>query len=194
MGGSLAKDAAPNCENMLMHQEAQEALYATADYPWYALRVKARQEKSTAEILRNKGYIEFLPLYTSTQRWSDRIQKVQLPLFPGYLFCRFDFDDRLPILKTPGVVHIVGTGQLAHPVHEHEISALQAVVKSGLLTQPWPFLKVGQRVIIQDGPLRNVEGLVADIRDQRHLIVSITLLQRSVAVCIERSWIRPMAA
>jgi len=179
---------------MLMHQEAQEALYATADYPWYALRVKARQEKSTAEILRNKGYIEFLPLYTSTQRWSDRIQKVQLPLFPGYLFCRFDFDDRLPILKTPGVVQIVGTGQLAHPVHEHEISALQAVVKSGLLTQPWPFLKVGQRVIIQDGPLRNVEGLVADIRDQRHLIVSITLLQRSVAVCIERSWIRPMAA
>jgi transcription antitermination factor NusG len=177
-----------------MNQEPQEPFFATADDAWYALRVKPRHEKSTAGFLRNKGYTEFLPLYTSTRRWSDRIQKVEMPLFPGYLFCRFDFGDRLPILKTPGVLHIVGMGQLAHPVHEHEITALQAVVKSGLLMQPWPFLKVGQRVIIQDGPLRNVEGLVADIRDQRHLIVSITLLQRSVAVCIERNWIRPMAA
>ena len=179
---------------MLMYQEDPDALSATSDHPWYALRVKPRHEKSTAGFLRNKGYTEFLPLYTSTRRWSDRIQKVELPLFHGYLFCRFDFGDRLPILKTPGVLQIVGTGQLAHPVHEHEITALQAVVKSGLLMQPWPFLKVGQRVIIQDGPLRNVEGLVADIRDPRHLIVSITLLQRSVAVCIERNWIRPMAA
>jgi transcription antitermination factor NusG len=174
--------------------ETPQSFVPGEQLPWYAIRVKARHEKSTASILRDKGYIEFLPLCASTRRWSDRIQQVELPLFPGYLFCRFEFNDRLPILKTPGVVHIVGMGNRPHAVDETEIAALQTVVKSGLLLQPWPFLKVGQRVIIQDGPLRDVEGILADIRDNEHLIVSITLLHRSVAVRVERSWVRPVAA
>ena len=162
--------------------------------PWYALRVKARHEKSTASILHDKGYTEFLPLCTSTRRWSDRIQRVNLPLFPGYVFCRFEFNDRLAILKTPGVVHIVGIGNRPQPVDPQEIVNLQAIVKSGLLTQPWPFLKVGEHVIIQDGPLRDVEGILTEIRSLDHLVVSITLLHRSVAVRVERSWVRPIAA
>jgi transcription antitermination factor NusG len=163
----------------------------TADQPWYALRVRSRNEKLVSFGLRERGYTEFLPLYTTTRRWSDRMQRVELPLFPGYLFCRFDAENRLPILTTPGVSHVVGIGKLPLPVEDAEIAALQAIVSSGLLLQPWPFLRIGQRVTVQDGPLRNVEGAVLEIKDQQHLVISITLLQRSVAVRMERSWIRP---
>jgi transcription antitermination factor NusG len=165
-----------------------------SEQAWYALRVSASREKSVACLLRHKGFTEFLPLYASCRRWSDRIQQVTLPLFPGYVFCRFNAHDRLPILTTPGVVHVVGIAGTPAAVDESEISALQSVVGSGFFMQPWPFLKVGQRVIIQHGPLRNVEGILTEIEGRGNLLVSITLLQRSVAVCIERTGVRPAAA
>ena len=164
------------------------------DHPWYALQVRPRYEKVVAWSLRSRGYSDFLPAYCCTRRWSDRIQKLALPLFPGYVFCRFDINKRLPILTIPGVKRIVGMGKLPHPVEENEIAALQVVVSSGLLLKPWPFVRVGQRVRIQDGPLRNVEGILSEIGDRGQLIVSITLLQRSVAVTIDRGWIRPISS
>jgi len=180
---------------MSLH-EAQDPTRSSSGspHPWYALRVIAGREKSVAGLLRHKGFVDFLPLYASCRRWSDRIQKVDLPLFPGYVFCRFNAYDRLPILTTPGVVHVVGLGGTPEPVADGEITALQSVVGSGLLVQPWPFLKVGQRVIIQQGPLRNVEGTLMEEKGRTNLIISITLLQRSVSVCIERAWVRPGAA
>jgi transcription antitermination factor NusG len=180
---------------MLVDHGAQELTKSSVNfqYPWYALRVRTSREKSVACLLRHKGFNEFLPLYASCRRWSDRIQQVDLPLFPGYVFCRFNALARLPILTTPGVVHVVGMGATPEPVDEGEITALQSVVESGLLMQPWPFLKVGQRVVIEDGPLRNVEGILKDVKGSRNLIISITLLQRSVSVCIERTGVRPLA-
>ena len=162
---------------MSAHQHLQELERTTPvaeQYPWYALQVRSNKERAIATSLRSRGYEDFLPLYTCTHTWSDRIKKVELPLFPGYLFCRFDFERRLPILTTPGVINIVGLGKLPHPVEEHEIDALQVVVRSGLLLRPWPFLKAGQRVMIQEGPLRNVEGLLSEIRghDRRNGIRS----------------------
>ena len=141
------------------------------EQPWYALRVKARREKLVAASLGNRGYVAFLPQYTSTRRWSDRIRELEQPLFPGYLFCRFEYNHRLPILATPGVMNVVGLGRLPHPVDDSEMAALQSIVKSGLLLQPWPFLKVGQRVTIQDGLLRNIESIVTSLRDRHQLIV-----------------------
>jgi transcription antitermination factor NusG len=163
-------------------------------HPWYAVHVQARYEQSVASSLRSRGYRDFLPVYSCMRRWSDRVKKVELPLFPGYLFCRFDVNHRLPILTTPGVINIVGVGKLPHPVEEDEISALQIVAGSGLLLEPWPFLKTGERVRIEDGPLRNVEGMLSEIGDSGQLVVSISLLQRSVAVTIDRSWVRPVSA
>jgi transcription antitermination factor NusG len=138
-----------------------------------------------------RGYPEFLPLYRSRRRWSDRLQDVDLPLFPGYVFCRLDIHRRLPALLIPGVVRIVGLGKTPIPVDDHEIAAVQAVAKSGLLAQPWPFLKAGQTVTIEEGPLRNVTGILTEINGSEQLIVSITLLQRSLAVAIPRQSIRP---
>jgi|SRR5579862_401605 len=163
-------------------------------HSWFALRVKSNREKIVADALKGKGYEEFLPLYRSRRRWTDRFQDIDLPLFPGYVFCRFDVQYRLPLLTIPSVVQIVGIGKVPYPVDNAEIAAIQTLVASGFSVQPWPFLEVGHRVRIEEGPLRGVEGLVTDIQGAGQLVVSITLLQRSVAVAIDRRWARPLTA
>src|SRR2546425_11631971 len=118
-------------------------------YPWFALRVRSRYENTVATILGGKGYEWFLPLYKSRRPWSDRIKEIQLPLFPGYIFCRFDLQHRLPILTTPGVVTVVGIGKRPIPIDDAEIAAIQAAVRSGIPSRPWPFLRIGQRVRVE---------------------------------------------
>jgi transcription antitermination factor NusG len=153
--------------------------------PWYALRVRGRYEKTTAALLEDKGYENFLPLYTSTRRWSDRIKEIEFPLFPGYLFCRFDLHYRVPVLKTSGVLSIVGIGPKPSPVDPGEIAGIQSIIQSRLHVEPWPYLHIGQRVRIDSGPLGGLQGIIVDVKSQARLIVSITLLQRSVAVEID---------
>jgi transcription antitermination factor NusG len=159
---------------------------------WFALRVKSRCEKAVAMIAQNKGFEEFLPLYQSQRRWSDRLKSVELPLFPGYLFCRLDPQHRLPLLTIPGVLHFVGIGKTPAPIEDAEITAIQTAVRSGLWTEPWPFLEIGQRVRLNDGPLTGLEGILVGTSKQERLIVSVTLLRRSVAVAIERHWATPL--
>src|SRR5579862_5484514 len=97
---------------------------ASEDPAWFALAVIPRKEKITAQTLRLKGYEDFLPLYTVKRRWSDRVKEVELPLFPGYVFCRFDPGIRLPILKIPSVISVLGLGKTPQPIPDAEISAL----------------------------------------------------------------------
>src|SRR5450759_4877128 len=161
---------------------------------WYALQVQTKLGSIASVALRGKGYEEFLPLYRSQRRWSDRVKQLDLPLFPGYLFCRLDVQDRLlPVLTTPGVISIVGAGKTPIPVAEEEISGIRAILRSGLAAQPWPFLDVGSRVYIEAGPLAGLEGIITTIDKHCRLVVSVSLLQRSVAVKIERDWARPVA-
>ena len=144
-------------------------------------------------ILRGKGYEEFLPLYCSRRQWSDRVKHIDLPLFPGYLFCRFDPQDRLvPVLTTPGVIGIVGAGKTPIPVAEEEIEAVRKVLRSGLAAEPWPFLGIGSRIYMEDGPLTGLEGIITNVDKTYRLVVSVSLLRRSVAVEIDREWARPI--
>lgn len=160
---------------------------------WYALQVRSRHEAIAAAILANKGYDKFLPLYRSRRMWSDRIVHLDLPLFPGYVFCRFDPGDRsVPILTTPGVVRIVGIGPHAVPVDDAEIVAIQSIVKSGFAAEPWPYLRLGNLVRIQYGALAGLEGLLVEKKKRHRLVVSITILQRSVAVEIDSAWVTPV--
>ena len=152
---------------------------------WYALTVKPRHEKSASMALRNRGFEEFLPVYRSRRFWSDRIKEIELPLFAGYLFCRFSLGKRAAVLKTPSVTSIVGFGNVPTAIPDKEIGDLKRLAASGLPLQPWPFLKVGQRVRIIRGPVRGVEGIVLKTRDACRVIVSISLLQRSLAVEID---------
>jgi transcription antitermination factor NusG len=158
---------------------------------WFALSVAPRKEKVTARTLRAMGYEDFLPLYSLKRRWSDRIKTVEFPLFPGYVFSRFDPKLRLPILKIATVNHVVGPGNKPEPVQESEILALRTVCQSGLQAIPCPYLTVGSKVLIHDGPLSGLEGIL--VRDkQTRLVLSVSLLQRSVAVEIDRAWVSPL--
>ena len=159
---------------------------------WYAIRVQSKLGNLASATLRGKGYEEFLPLYRSRRRWSDRVKELDLPLFPAYLFCRFDVYSRLPILTTPGVISIVGAGKTPVPVSDDEIAAVQAVIRSGLPALPWPCLTVGSRILIERGPLAGLEGIALDVDRKYRLVVSVPLLQRSVAVEIDRDWARPI--
>ena len=161
-------------------------------FPWYALHVRPRYEKMVANALLTKGYEGFLPLYRHRNRWSDRIKEVMLPLFPGYLFCKFDINRRLPILVTPGIIQIVGIAKTPYPVDENEIAALKSIVISHLQVQPRSYLNIGTRVRIELGPLSGVEGILTGKKGNRKLVVSISLLQRSVAVEIDESWVVPV--
>jgi len=168
-------------------------LWRPDNLSWYALQIRSKLGSLASATLCGKGYEAYLPLYRCGRRWSDRVKQLDLPLFPGYLFCRFDVCDRLPILTTPGVISVVGAGKTPVPVDEEEIEAIRAVLRSGLVAQPWPFLQVGSKVYIERGPLAGVEGIITNTRKVYRLVVSVNLLQRSVAVEIDREWARPIA-
>jgi transcription antitermination factor NusG len=163
-------------------------------YLWFALHVRTQHEKSAAEYLRGYGYELLLPLYKCRKRWSDRVKEVDSPLFPGYLFCRFDPLERLPILKAPGVIQIVGFNRQPVSVDEQEISAIQTLMAAGVPNQPWPFLRAGDKVQIESGPLRGVSGILTEFKGQHRLIVSITLLQRAIAVEIDAAFVTRLRA
>ena len=174
---------------------SREVEYSTVDLNrWFALRVKPRAEKCVAAIARNKGFDEFLPLYRCRRRWSDRIKVVEVPLFPGYVFCRLNAQHRLPLLTIPGALHFVGLGRIPVPIDDVEIQAIQTLVHSGVQARPWPFLDAGQRVRLEYGPLAGLEGLFVEIRKQQRIIVSVSLLRRSVAVEIDQEWVTPLDA
>ena len=157
---------------------------------WFAIGTRPRWEKFVTHSLEGKGYEAFLPVYKSRRRWSDRIKELDLPLFAGYLFCRMSLEEkRLPVLTTPGVRRIMGIGKVPIPVPDGEIDAVRVIVASGLAAQPWPFVRVGDRVRIKSGALDGVEGLLIASKKHHRLVVSVELLQRSVAVDIDQAWV-----
>ena len=155
------------------------------DPRWYALTVMPQHEKSVSAALRNKGLEQFLPLYSSRRSWSDRIKELELPLFPGYVFCRFPFEDRVSVLRTLGVNSIVKFGNEPAPIPDKEIDDIKTMVASRLPLSPWPYRKVGQKVRIIDGPLRDVEGILLRVKGSWRLVLSVFLLQCSVTVEID---------
>jgi len=161
-------------------------------HPWYAVRVRTRQEKLIASLLEHRSYKTFVPLRRGRRRWSDRMKEIEQALFPGYVFCRFDINRRLPVLTTPGVLEVVGSGSAFIPVDEIEILNLQAVVASQICADPWPYQYIGQRVRVECGPLQGVEGFLQTVKTADRLILSVSLLQRSVAVEIDQRWVRPL--
>jgi transcription antitermination factor NusG len=159
---------------------------------WFALYVRSHFERSVEDHLKHKGYSAFSPFYQTVRKRSGRSKVLDLPLFPGYVFCRFNPHKRLPILKTPGLVNILGAGHVPEPIKLSEIRSVQAVADSGQPVQPWPFLNEGHRVRIEAGPLSGTEGTLLRVKNQLRLIVSITMLQRSMAVEVDQQVVRPL--
>lgn len=140
-----------------------------------------------------KGYEQFLPLYRVRRRWSDRVKEVEQPLFPGYLFARFDAHSRAGVLKTDGVGLIVGIGCVPTPIDETEIHAIQQAVGSGLDIRPHAYLAAGQRVRIESGPFEGIEGQIVEIRKHHRLVLAIGLLQQAISVTIDSAWVTPVS-
>jgi transcription antitermination factor NusG len=161
---------------------------------WYALQTRPKHEKTVSSLLEGKGYERFLPLYQSWHRSSGRLQSVLLPLFTGYVFCRFNQFRRLPILVTPGVFAIVSRGRTPEPIPDDEIAAIQTSCSSGIQVRPWPYLERGELVRVEFGPLQGVEGLFLSEKNGGRLVLSIDILKRSVAVEMDRDWVRPIRA
>jgi transcription antitermination factor NusG len=157
--------------------------------PWFALRVKPNHEKRVSELINYQGLEEFLPLYRVRRRWAQRWQNIDTPLFPGYVFSRFERHSWAKIMNTPGVVDAVRFGNTLAAVDEEEIQALQLVQRSKTAMQPSPYLRAGQRMRVTAGPLAGVNGTLTEIKGVARLVLSVSLLQRSVLVEIDRSWV-----
>jgi transcription antitermination factor NusG len=159
---------------------------------WYALSVRPQHEKAVAEQLQAKGLEGYLPLYRAKRRWSDRSKTIELPLFSRYTFCRFNFEQRLRVLQTPSVNSIVGCGGKPCPVSDQEIASIRTMVNSGLPLSPWPFMRLGQRVRICHGSMQGVEGVLSREKSAYRVVVNVELLNRAVAVEIERDMVCPV--
>lgn len=164
------------------------------EFPWYAVRLRSNFERCATQIFEEKGFCTFLPLHRTRRVWSDRVKEMEVPLFRGYTFCKFDPHQKLPILTTPGVVSILESPSGPIPVEEREIESIRRLLQSGLAVGPWPFLRAGQPVMVDFGPLKGAEGLIITVKNSCRLIVSLSLLQRSVAVEIDREWVRPLSS
>jgi transcription antitermination factor NusG len=157
---------------------------------WYAVRVKPRHEKLAAEHLEGRGFNTLLPLARSTRVWRHRASTASVPVFDGYVFCQFDVTRRLPVLTAPGVLYVLGTSEGPVPIKQSELRSLRIIIQSNLPLTPWQTYTPGTDVLIVSGPLLGARGKVLDVANDRKLIVSVSLLQRSLAVQLDRDWIR----
>jgi transcription antitermination factor NusG len=161
---------------------------------WYAIRVKSNRERITAEALKGKGFPVCFPRYRDHSQRANSDRTIERPLFPGYLFCCFDVTKRLPILTSPGVVHIVSCGRTPQPVDEREMSAVLSIVQSGLAAKPHQFLSIGQNIRLDRGPLAGAQGVILSYLGEAEFVVSVSLLRRSIAVKVDRDWMNPDGA
>lgn len=154
-------------------------------FPWYGIRTRSNHEKVAATVLSGKGYEPYLPLYRLRHRRAETVVESEHPLFPGYVFCRFDVKKRLPILMTTGVISVLGFGKEPAAIPDEEIEAVKAVLRSGVSAEPCAYLREGQRVRVNTGSLDGVEGILVKKKNQFRMVVSVTMLQRSISVEID---------
>lgn len=155
---------------------------------WYAVQTRARNEKAISDRLQEQGLTTFLPLVTEVRRWSDRQKKVELPLFSCYVFVKLvasNNDERMRVYRTNGVFRIVSMRGEITPIPHEQIEALRTVVTQQVPWMEHPFLKIGRRVRIRGGSLEGVEGVLLSRNGDRTLIISIDVIQRSLAVRVE---------
>ena len=175
-----------------MLSQSQNEQATGSPFPWYAIRVRSNREHIVAVHLRDRGFQEYSPSYTVTSQWADRKKLIIKFLFPGYVFCQLNVSDRLPVLSVPGVVGLIGCGKTPVAIPEHEMDHVRALVNSGLPVMPWPYLATGDLVLIERGPLAGIEGILQSVKGKDRIVVSFSLLQRSVSAEIDRIWVRPL--
>jgi transcription antitermination factor NusG len=156
----------------------------TESKDWYAFRVRSRHEKLVSMSLRGKGYEEFLPLTRSKRKWVDRSTIIEMPLFPGYIFCETQRSEIGRIRCTQGIVDVIRAGSSPLPAKRREIEGLREAMESELQLESWPYIDpstTGQ-LLIMSGPLTGLSGMLVEVRGKQRLILSVDMLCRSVLV------------
>jgi transcription termination/antitermination protein NusG len=161
---------------------------------WYAIRTRPRFEKKVLGELKQKDVEAFLPLSTSTRQWSDRQAKIRVPIFPGYVFVRIaaSLANRVAVLRTNGVLNFVGPRDVGVPIADEEIESVRAIVDHGAPFEPYPYLHEGDKVCIRGGPLDGVTGTLEAINGDKSLVISVNLIQRSLAMRVEGFRVEPV--
>jgi transcription antitermination factor NusG len=156
-----------------------------SDSPWYALYTRHQHEKMVDQILTNKGFNSFLPLYATTHNWKDRTKSLTLPLFPCYVFLKGGIERRLQILTTPGVFGVVSSAGQPAAIPDMEIDAIRRVVESGARVEAHPYLKCGTWVRVKSGPLVGIEGILVRKKNISRLVLSVEILGTAAAIEVE---------
>jgi transcription antitermination factor NusG len=171
---------------------AFDAPGAQTETRWYAAYTRSRHEKSVAEKLTRKSVETFVPLYETVRRWKNGEHRVQLPLFGGYAFVRISLRDRLQVLQVPGIVRLIEFNGMPIPLPEREIEQLRQALTCGTKAEPHPFLTAGRRVRITAGPLTGYEGILVRRQGTPRVVLSISLIQRSIFLEIEADSLEPI--
>ncbi len=158
---------------------------------WYAAYTCARHEKRVAEQLERRSLELFLPLYETVHRWKNGRVRLELPLFPGYVFVRIALQERLRVLEVPSVVRLVGFGGLPTPLPEGEVEALREGLTRDLHAEPHPFLSVGRKVRVRSGPLQGLEGILLRRKGNCRVVISMDLIMRSIVVDLDLADVEP---
>jgi transcription antitermination factor NusG len=161
---------------------------------WYAAYVCSNHEKRVAIQLDARAVEHFLPLYVSVRRWKDRRVQLVLPLFPGYVFIRLALRDRLRVMQIPSVVRLVGFNGLPTALPDEEMEILRSGLSERLRAEPHPFLTVGRQVRITAGPFAGLAGVLKRKKGGLRVVISLDLIQRSVAVDVDASSVRAVSA
>lgn len=164
------------------------------DNRWLCVQVKSGGEFKSALGLRERGYESFVPVFEQKRQWSDRVKIVQVPLFTGYVFLRFNSASSHPAVTAPGVLRFVGTGKTPAPIEDSEIEALQLTTRTGLLCGPCAFLEVGQEVEVRLGPLASLRGKIVRFKNKQRLILSVNLIKKSMFVEVDGYEVVPIAS
>ncbi len=159
---------------------------------WYALRTRSRHEKLVHQQLGSRRVEAFLPLVDRRRRWKDRWKTVSFPLFPGYCFARFPYQDRLSVVTPVGVVQILGINGIAIPVPDHEVEAVRQLVTCTLPFDPHPYLKEGMEVEVVRGALAGVRGILIRKGARARLVVAISLIQQAASVELDAADVLPV--
>ena len=182
---SAARNVTQNIEYLRLPINPAEQL-------WYAAYTSANREKRVAEQLTVRSVEHFLPVYESVRRWKDRRVRLQMPLFPGYVFVRINPRDRIQVLGVPGVVRIVGFGGQLAALPDCQIDLLRQGLLGGALAQPHPYLRRGCRVRISNGALQGAVGVLIRRKGRFRIVLSVDLIMRSIAVEVDAADIEPV--
>lgn len=160
-----------------------ECLFSADSQPlWYLVYTQANREKKAAVEITRRGVESFLPVYQTTRRWSDRRVRLEMPLFPGYVFVHLPLRDRLKVLEVPGVVRLVGFGGLPAALPDDQVETLRAGLHGPLRAEPHPYLTVGRRVRLKSGPFVGLQGILLRRKAKYRVVISIELIQRALVV------------